>query len=107
MNAQPIKFTYQDRDYTLEFTRSSIQQLERSGFNINEIDAKLMTMLPRLFAGAFLANHRFVKQQLIDEMFEKFTNKTALFERLTELYQLPFNAMLDDEVDEKNAIMWE
>jgi hypothetical protein len=107
MNVNPIRFEYEGKEYTLEFTRESVKQLERSGFDINNINSKLMTTIPQLFAGAFLAHHRFIKQDKIDEMFNKFTNKSALLERLADLYKAPFESLLEDEVDEKNGIQWE
>lgn len=106
-NINPIKFMYNDKEYTLEFTRESIRQLERSGFNIAEVETKPMLTIPKLFAGAFLAHHRFIKQETVDEIFETMTNKGALLERLIALYQLPFEYLVSDGKDEKNAIKWE
>lgn len=103
-----LNFTYKDKDYTLEFTRESVRQMEREGFVANDIVTKPMSTLPKLFAGAFKANHRFdTKQKQIDEMFDLFTNKTALVEKLAEMYSEPVEALMDDCSDTKNAIAWE
>jgi hypothetical protein len=68
-----------------------------------------MNTLPKLFAGAFKAHHRFdTKQKKIDEIFEKFKNKQALVEKLAEMYSEPMETLMDDEaIDEGNAIAWE
>ncbi len=104
--AKQIVFDYKGTEYTLEFTRKTCTQMEDRGFVASEILDKPMSALPTLFAGSFLANHRFVKKDLIDEMFDLFTNKRALVEKLAEMYSEPMEAMMDD-VDEKNGIAWE
>lgn len=106
-NAKPIKFEHNGKEYTLEFTRDTVRQVERSGFNYNDIDSRQMDSICTLFAGAFLAHHRFVKQDVVDEIFEKMTNKGALLERLAALYMLPYEKLLAEGKDEKNVIKWE
>jgi DnaJ-class molecular chaperone len=57
-----------------------------------------MLTLPKLFAGAFKAHHKFdTKQKTIDEMFELFTNKQALVEKLAEMYSEPMETLMDDD----------
>ncbi len=106
--AKQINFEYKGKEYTLEYTRESIRQMEREGFVASEISTKPMSTLPKLFSGAFKAHHRFdAKPKLIDEMFGLFTNKAALFEKLAEMYSEPMECMMDDVVDEGNAIAWD
>ena len=107
MNNDVIKFSYEGKEYTLEFTRDTIKQLERSGFNIADAITKPMLTIPQLFAGAFLAHHRFVKQETVDAIFERMTNKSALLEKLVDLYQRPLEALMSEGKDEKNVIKWE
>lgn len=104
-----INFQYKDKEYTLEYTRESVKQMEREGFKAADIIEKPMLTLPKLFAGAFKAHHRFdIKQKQIDETFELFTNKQALVEKLAEMYAEPMETLMDDEnVDEGNAIAWD
>lgn len=102
-----LNFEYKSKEYTLEYTRETVKQMEREGFVANDIITKPMNTLPKLFAGAFKAHHKYdVKQKQIDEMFDLFTNKNALIEKLAEMYYEPFEALMDD-VDEGNAITWE
>lgn len=106
--AKQLTFEYKGKEYTLEYTRESIKQMEREGFVASNIATKPMTTLPQLFAGAFKANHRFdVKQKQIEEMFGLFKNKNALVEKLAEMYADPMETLMDDEVDEGNAIEWD
>ena len=105
--AKKLEFSYQGKDYTLEYTRESVKQMEREGFVANDIVNKPMSTLPKLFSGAFKAHHKYdVKQKQIDEMFDLFKNKDALVEKLAEMYHEPFEALLDDS-DGGNSIAWE
>lgn len=103
---KPIKFEYEGKEYTLEFTRDTARTIERSGFDYRDIDSKQMDSICTLFAGAFLAHHRFVKPDVIDKIYDKMPNKRALLERLAMLYMLPYEELME-EVDEKNAVKWE
>lgn len=106
--AKQIRFEYQGKQYTLEFTRRSIEIMERQGFNINDIADKPMTTLPALFAGAFLANHRWVKREIIDEIYEQMPNKEELLQKLAEMYNEPLEALLEDpNENEGNVVNWE
>ena len=107
--AKQINFEYEGKEYTLEYTRESIKQMEREGFVASDIVNKPMNTLPKLFAGAFKAHHRFdTKQKKIDEIFELFKNKQALVEKLAEMYSEPMETLMDDEsIDGGNAIAWE
>lgn len=105
MNKQ-LKFTYQDKDYCLEYTRRSVEQMEKSGFVASDIQDKPMTVLPALFRGAFLANHRFVKTDIIDEIFSKMTNKADLIGKLSEMYNEPIMALVDDPEESEGNVEW-
>ena len=105
MNKQ-LKFTYQDKDYCLEFTRKSVETMEKNGFVATDIQNKPMTVLPALFAGAFLANHRFVKSDVIDEIFSKMTNKSELIGKLSEMYNEPIMALVDEPEEAEGNVNW-
>ena len=103
-----INFEYKNKEYTLEYTRESVKQMEREGFKANDVIEKPMNTLPKLFAGAFKAHHRFdIKQKEIEEIFELFTNKQALIEKLAEMYAEPMETLMDNDVDEGNGIKWD
>ena len=81
-----IKLTYDKKEYILEFNRQSVKTMESQGFVLEELTAKPMTMIPLLFNGAFIKNHRGIKRNLMDEIFEEIGDKTALMEALMEMY---------------------
>ena len=105
MNKQ-LKFTYQDKDYCLEFTRKSVETMERNGFIASDINDKPMTVLPALFKGAFLANHRFVKDEVVNEIFSKMTNKGELISKLSEMYNEPIMALVDEPEESEGNLDW-
>ena len=81
-----INLTYYQKEYILEFNRQSVKTMEGQGFVLEELTAKPMTMIPLLFQGAFIKNHRGIKRSLMDEIFEEIGDKTALMEALMEMY---------------------
>lgn len=103
--ATKISFTYDGKDYCLEFTRQSVKTMENRGFSVNRFLDAPMTVLPELFAGAFLANHKYTDRKLIDEIFDKMTDKKQLVETLSNMYNEPLEALMTDG-DEGNGIAW-
>jgi hypothetical protein len=104
--AKQITFVYEGKEYTLEFTRKSIETMEKQGFIASEITEKPMSTLPTLFAGAFLAHHKFVKRELIDEIFDKLTNKQELIGKLAEMYNEPIIALMDEPPEDEGNVKW-
>lgn len=106
--AKQINLNYNGKDYCLEYTRETVKQMEREGFVSSDIVAKPMSTLPKLFAGAFKAHHRYdTKQKVIEEIFDALSNKGALVEKLAEMYSEPMETLMDDCGDEKNAAVWD
>lgn len=107
--AKKIKFTYNDKPYTLEYNRDSVQMLEKQGFRIDRIEAQPETMITMLFTGAFIMHHRNIvgNTKLIDEMFKKFPNRGDLIARLAEMYQEPVLALFDEPEEDEGNIQWE
>ena len=104
--AKQLSFTYEGKEYCLEYTRKSVEQMEKQGFVAADIQNKPMTVLPALFAGAFLANHRFVKQDVVDAIFAKMTNKSELIGKLAEMYNEPIMALVDEPEDAEGNVDW-
>lgn len=107
MAAKQIIFHYGGKDYTLEFTRKSIEAMERQGFRVSDINDKPMTTLPALFAGAFYAHHRFLKREVIDEIFGHLTGKQELIGKLAEMYNDPILTLIDEDEGAEGNVAWE
>lgn len=104
--SKQLIFNFEGKEYTLEFTRRTVSEMEKKGFIASEIMDKPMTSLPALFAGAFLAHHRFVKQETIDMIFFKLTNKEDLISKLAEMYNEPIMSLVEDPEDDKGNVNW-
>jgi len=104
--AKQITFEFEGKNYTLEFTRKSIETMERQGFVIGDIVDKPMLTLPALFAGAFLAHHRFMKRNEIDAIYEKMTNKEELLQKLAEMYNEPLEALMEEPEENEGNVEW-
>lgn len=100
--SKQLRFNFEDKEYILEYTRKSVEVMERAGFKASEFMDKPMTYLPMLFAGAFRAHHPSVKQEVIDRIFAKLKNKGELLNKLTDMYNDPIMALME-EPDEGNV----
>lgn len=104
--AKQISFNYEGKDYTLEYTRRTVKEMERKGFVATDVERMPMTMLPQLFEGAFLAHHRYAKKDLIEEIFDLFKNKDELIGKLAEMYNEPIMALVEDPADSAKNVEW-
>lgn len=104
--AKQINFTYEGKEYTLEFTRRTIKQMEDEGFVANDIDARPMTLLPALFAGAFKAHHRFVKPDVIDDIYDHMPNKEKLIGKLAEMFNEPILTLMKEPENDAKNVDW-
>lgn len=98
-----ITFEYEGKDYTLEYTRNSVRTMERRGFISDDIVAKPMTVVPDLFAGAFLSKHPQVKREKIDKIYDSLNGKSKLITALIEMYNDTIETLLGDDEDAGNA----
>ena len=104
-----IKLDYQGKSYKLEFTRSSVELMERRGIHIGEVQNAPLTVMEAIFYGAFLANHRSIRRELTDEIFSAkredgkllLGNRTKLVTRLTEMYNDVIGTLMgvDEDVE--------
>lgn len=104
--AKQLKFKYGDKEYTLEYTRRTVAEMERRGFIASDVETKPMTTLPTLFEGAFLAHHKFEKRDVIQNIYEKLTNKEELIGKLAEMYNEPIMALVDEPSDDEGNVDW-
>lgn len=104
--ATKITFTYNGEKICLEYTKRSVKTMEDRGFAPAKILEAPMSYLPELFAGAFLANHKFMNRDKINAIYEEMKGKKELVNTLIQMYNEPINALTEDG-DEGNGIAWE
>lgn len=110
--ATQITVTYKNEDYTLEYSRNAVRQMEQQGFVLDQIAEKPMNMVPLLVYGAFMKNHKGVKRALVDEIYEHIADKigdgdNGFIHALLEMYAETVNTLTDnDSVDAGNLAVW-
>ena len=104
--SKQLNFNYNGTEYTLEYTRRTVEQMEKEGFVADDLKTKPLSTLPTLFAGAFKAHHRYVKREVIDEIYSKMTNKADLIGKLAEMYNEPIMALIDEPTESAENLTW-
>ncbi len=112
--ATKITVTYKDKDYVLEYTRTTAKQIEDTGFILDQLSEKPATMIPLLVYGSFLNHNRGIKRSLVDEIYENLIGKTGkdgeegFIAVLAEMYAETVSTLVgdDSEIDEGNAATW-
>ena len=107
MAAKIINLSHNGKTYTLEFNRSSIRQMERQGFKVNESDGMPMSTVMNLFAGAFIMHHRTIDPKTIDEIYDSIPKKEDFLEKLSEMYSDPMLALVSDPEEDEVNVKWE
>ena len=99
-----VKIEYNGQTYKLTFTKATVKQCEQNGFRLNDIDNMPGTMIDILVRGAFMKEHPFIKQSLVEEIYDQIVDKKGFLSVLTDLYNEPLAGLIaDPEKSEKNA----
>ena len=103
-----ITLNHKGKSYVLEFTRRTVEQMERAGFVLSDIENKPVSTIPALFAGAFVAKQKWIKPEAVEAIYKSITGKDKLISLLVEMYQETALSLLDEpeEENEGNAT-WE
>ena len=104
--SKQLNITFEGNEYCLEYTRKSVEAMERKGFVVSDIQEKPMTTLPALFAGAFLAHHKYVKPEVIEKIYAKTKGKEGLIGKLAEMYNEPIMALIEEPEDAEGNVEW-
>ena len=101
-----ITLTHNGKDYTLEYSRQSVKTMEQQGFVLDEIATKPMTMIPQMFQGAFIKNHKGIKRSLVDDIYKDIHNRSELMEALMEMYADTLSSLMDDGPEDSGNVTW-
>ena len=105
--AKQLNFEYKGRPYCLEYTRSTVRNMEAMGFNINDVTDKMMIRLPQLFEGAFMVHHSDIKTSTVNAILKSIVDKNGLFLRLREMYLYTYEELLaDPKGDPEGNVVW-
>jgi hypothetical protein len=107
-----INLEYNGNAYTLEYSRTSVRQMEDQGFVVDQLSEKPVTMVPMLVYGAFIKHHKGIKRSLVDEIYDHVTDKigdgdNGFIHALLEMYAETVTALTDSKsADEGNRAVW-
>lgn len=65
-----ISFTYDGKQYVLEYTANSLKKLERSGVSLMKLADMVVSAPEVIFRGAFYANHPDENERKIKEIYK-------------------------------------
>lgn len=102
--AKQIVLTHKGVDYTLEFNRKTVRQMEANGFVIDKETPA--TMITELFKGAFLMHYRRIDPALVEEIWDAQRGKEQLLSTLVSMYVEPIVALMDDDADGDENPTW-
>ena len=103
--AKTLTITYEEKEYKLEYTRTVARNMERAGFDINELTSKPTIMIPMLVSGAFVRHNEKIKAGTVDAIYRSLPDKDEFLRCLGIMYQDTVNELLEDPSgeDEKNS----
>ena len=101
-----ITIPYNDKEYTLTFTRRTVSMLEQEGFKVNDVENNLATYVPMLFEAAFRAKHPKVQQRVVDEIYDLISDKEGLFFKLVEIYSDVLDSLFEEPEEDEGNIKW-
>ena len=108
-----IKLNYKGTEYTLTYNRMAVKIIESQGFELEKFSKQGSTFLVRrmielVFSGSFLANHRKVSQNTIDEIYKSCPDKSGLISNLTEMINDCYNSLTEEPKDgDEGNVTWE
>lgn len=101
-----VKIEYDGKTYSLTYTKRTIQEMEQNGFDPGKVQSMPATMIPLMFNGAFLANHRFTKEPVKNEIYRNLADKDGLFKVLGDIYDAALTALVEEPEDEEKKVAW-
>lgn len=102
-----IKFDYNGKSYTLEFTADSLKRMQANGFNFGDIASQVVTVGEDLFAGAFIANHQSVPHRKRVEIYHELSEESAEGDKITETLVAMVNEAFEEINQHKGNVKWE
>lgn len=100
-----INFSFDGYPYTLEYTRRTAQALQEAGFDDSKIETQPLIMIPMLFKYSFMAHHRNMREEKIDEIYKKLGDKSGLIKQLGTMYYEAVST-LTDEPEDSGKVEW-
>lgn len=94
-----------DKEYTLGFTRRSIEAMEERGFDFTKANEREFGATLALIKGAFQTHQPKMKEEEIFAVWGKLKGKEDLYKLLIKMFQEPL-AVLSDPEEEVGNVSW-
>jgi len=97
---KPIILTMEDgTEYTLEFSRKTVEWAERRGFSMDDLSDHMMIRVPELFYYSFRMHHPSITKQQSDTiLFDDMGGiNEDVVKRLGELYAQGYESLINSE----------
>jgi hypothetical protein len=101
-----ISISHNGETYILEYDRDTVVRMENAGFSFADIESKPVSSVILLFKGAFLKNHKKLKEQEVMDIYEDLKKKEELHSALIEMYADVYEDTIGDENDESKKAEW-
>lgn len=95
-----------DKEYTLEFNRYAIVEMEKRGFDISKAEKLPLSTLTELSRGAFIMHHSNMKFDDIDEIVDCIDNKGEFVKVLAEMYKDAIECFVSGKGGNKGNATW-
>lgn len=104
-----ITLTHKEKAYQLEYTKDAVAIAEKRGFNINEAMTYPNINIPILVEGAFYEHHRWLKADIIREIYDDIPDKPEFIGKLLEMYNEPLTELLglNEDANKGKKSKWE
>lgn len=104
-----ITLTHKEKTYKLEYTREAVLVTERKGFNINEVFTYPNINVPMLIEGAFHEHHKWLRSEVIKEIYDDIPDKPDFVGKLIEMYNEPLSELLglSEDANKGKKSKWE
>lgn len=102
---EPIVLSYEDgQEYVIEFSRETVEQAERAGFTLDDLEDKMMVRIPQLIFWGLKMHHPTISKEKADKiLFEDLGGVSrALIERLVKLYSAGYDTLVNETGKPKN-----
>lgn len=104
--AKTISFKFENTEYTLEYSRRTVRDMENEGFSISALRNRPVNMYPVLFAGAFKCHHKGIKKETVERIYKLLPNKEELAEALVTMYNDALDTLFEEPGENEKNVQW-
>ena len=103
-----IKFEWEGKPITLEYTADSLRKMVKRGFDITKIDSELLLFGETLFCGAFIANHDDIKESMRREIYREISEASddEEGEKIDDALAQMFSEAIDELQSHRGNVKW-